>query len=147
MILIMACMFLVGTVAAQHDSTLVRECITRFFDGMHRNDTSLIRSTLDSACTLQSVGMDKSGKSRLSAESMEGFLRQVVSLKGQQLEERLLSVETRIDGPLAVSWTPYRFYFNQQFSHCGVNVFTLIRRSEGWKILSITDTRRRAGCE
>jgi hypothetical protein len=134
-------------VSAQHDSVLVRQCITRFFEGMHRSDTGLIRSTVDSACTLQSIAVDKSGTSRLSAESMDGFLQQVVSLKGQQLEERLLSFDTRVDGAMAVSWVPYRFYFNEVFSHCGVNVFTLIKRPEGWKILGITDTRRRIGCE
>jgi len=53
----------------------------------------------------------------------------------------------KIDGPLAIVWTPYKFYFNGKFSHCGVNSFQLVRFNGVWKIQYLIDTRRRAGCE
>jgi hypothetical protein len=71
----------------------------------------------------------------------------VVSLKGEKLDEQLLSYDIKIDGDMAIAWTPYKFYFNDKFSHCGVNIFTLIKREQRWKIMGITDTRRRQGCD
>jgi hypothetical protein len=37
----------------------------------------------------------------------------------------------------------YAFYLDDQFSHCGVNAFQLVRMEAGWQIIQITDTRRR----
>ena len=53
----------------------------------------------------------------------------------------------KIDGALASVWTPYKFYFNGKFSHCGVNSFQLVRMNNTWKVQYIIDTRRRVGCE
>jgi hypothetical protein len=48
---------------------------------------------------------------------------------------------------MAAAWTPYRFYRNGEFSHCGVNSFQLVKMAEGWKIVYIIDTRRKEPCE
>ena len=88
----------------------------------------------------------KNGQTYLEKEAIDNFLQQVISLKGKKLDERLTSFDIKIDGAMAIAWPPYNFYFNDQFSHCGVNVFTLIKRSDAWKIMGITDTRRKQGC-
>jgi hypothetical protein len=64
-----------------------------------------------------------------------------------KLDERILAYEIRIDGPMATAWTPYEFYVNGDFSHCGVNSFQLVKFVEGWKIVYIIDTRRKEPCE
>ena len=61
----------------------------------------------------------------------------------EQWDERIYDVKIQVDGPLATAWTPYKFYFGENFSHCGVNAFTLIKTDDGWKISGITDKRRR----
>jgi hypothetical protein len=43
-------------------------------------------------------------------------------------------------------WTPYAFYYDGNFSHCGVDSFQLARTAEGWKVVQIADTRRTQGC-
>jgi hypothetical protein len=63
-----------------------------------------------------------------------------------QLDERILDYHIQIDGNLASVWTPYRFYVNENFSHCGVNSFQLVKMKEGWKIVYIIDTRRKEPC-
>jgi hypothetical protein len=40
----------------------------------------------------------------------------------------------------------YTFYVGDQMSHCGVNAFQLMKTTEGWKIIGITDTRRKDNC-
>ena len=132
--------------AMAQDNEAIKKTINTFFDGMKTNDTSTINSTLDSACFLYSIMQTKSGETILENEKVAGFLKQVVELKGQKADEQLLSYDIKIDGVMAIAWTPYKFYFNDKFSHCGVNVFTLIKRGGTWKIMGITDTRRRQGC-
>jgi hypothetical protein len=63
------------------------------------------------------------------------------------LNERILSYNINVDGDLASVWTPYEFYYGDEFSHCGSNSFQLFRDPEkGWQILYIIDTRKREGC-
>lgn len=130
---------------AQNDTTGIKNAIGTFFEGMHTWDTTKISSSLDSSIFFYSIMNTKAG-TRVEPETKEGFFGQVVSLNGKKYEERLLSYDIRIDGSMAVAWTPYQFYFEGKFSHCGVNVFTLVKRGDSWKILGITDTRRRQGC-
>lgn len=139
-------LFFYNTSNAQQDNEAIKKTINLFFDGMKNNDTSLIRNSLDSSCFLYSIMQNKNGNTILKQEAIVDFLQQIISLKGMKLDERLSSFDIKIDGPMAIGWTPYNFFFNDQFSHCGVNVFTLIKRGEIWKIMGITDTRRKQGC-
>lgn len=131
---------------AQTADSSIRKTIEQFFQGMHQNDTSLIQQTISNTCTLKSVYRLKDGTSKVTDESMADFFRQVVSLKGTPMEERILSWDIKTDGPMAMAWTPYQFYLNGTFYHCGVNLFVLVQSGETWKIIAITDTRRKQGC-
>lgn len=131
---------------AQQDAENIKTTINFFFEGMNTNDTTVIRNSLDSSCFLYSIAQNKNGQTILQQEAIDDFLQQVISLKGKKLDERLTSFDIKIDGAMAIAWTPYNFYFNDQLSHCGVNVFSLIKRNDAWKIMGITDTRRKDGC-
>ena len=75
------------------------------------------------------------------------FITSILSIpENQKFEEKLLSFDIKIDGNMANAWTPYEFWFNDQFSHCGVNSFQLIKVDNAWKIFFLVDTRRK-DCE
>ena len=82
----------------------------------------------------------------LKIDTLEAFIRAVGTPHEAVWDERLRSEEVRIDGPLASVWTEYSFYAGADFSHCGVNAFQLARTADGWRIIALTDTRRRDGC-
>ncbi len=48
--------------------------------------------------------------------------------------ERGFNPEISISGPLATVWLPYDLYVDGEWSHCGVDVFTLARVEDQWKI-------------
>jgi hypothetical protein len=48
--------------------------------------------------------------------------------------ERGFQPEVRVNGPLAMVWYPYDLYRDGKWSHCGVDVFTLIRNEGHWRI-------------
>lgn len=111
-------------------------------------DSSLVSQTLADGCYLKSIITTKSGEINVADEPVSAFLNVIGTKKpGLKFDEQIQSYKILIDGPMAIAWTPYLFYLNDTFSHCGVNVFTLVKRSDEWKILSISDTRRKSDCD
>ena len=61
--------------------------------------------------------------------------------------ERMWDATVLVHGPLAQVWTPYDFHADGEFSHCGVDAFTLIKTSEGWRVSGVAYTVEPTGCE
>ena len=61
--------------------------------------------------------------------------------------EKLLAYQINVYTSLASVWTPYEFYFNGKFSHCGANSFQLFKEDNQWKIIFLVDIRRRENCK
>ena len=59
---------------------------------------------------------------------------QRASPMGGVITERGFRPEVRINGPVAMVWYPYDLYRDGKWSHCGVDVFTLIRNEGRWRI-------------
>lgn len=119
--------------------------VERLFDGMRAKDTTLIRSTLHETARLMTAATDRDGTPVVRVGDLDDFLASVAGADAY-LDERLYETEVRVDGGLASVWTEYDFWAGERFSHCGVDAFQLARTAEGWKIIQITDTRRREGC-
>ncbi|HJO02363.1 MAG TPA: nuclear transport factor 2 family protein [Acidobacteriota bacterium] len=51
--------------------------------------------------------------------------------------ERGFDPEISISGPVATVWLPYDLYVDGEWSHCGVDTFTLVRTDAGWRIASM----------
>lgn len=137
-----------STAFAQTDQEQIKASINQVFDGMRKNDTMLIRQVLYPSCFLKSIGKDKNGVVKLQEDPISGWLKSVgTKREGIVLDERLTAYDIKIDGDMAMAWTPYEFYVNDKFNHCGVDVFTMIKTEQGWKIAGIVDTRRKDNCK
>lgn len=124
----------------------VKAPIMILFDAMRTGDSAMLQSAFHPNARLQTVFTDKSGKRRVKEESIAAFAEAVGSPHEAVFDEKIWSYDIQIDGLLATAWTEYSFFLGDQFSHCGVNAFQLFQGEEGWKILNITDTRRRENC-
>lgn len=87
---------------------------------------------LDSAVTF-SAGM-RNGEYRVQFRSRA---QQRATPSGGRYVERGFNPEVRISGPLAMVWLPYDFYLEGKWSHCGVDLFTLLRKDGGWRIATV----------
>lgn len=56
----------------------------------------------------------------------------------RKITERGFRPEARVSGPVAMVWYPYDLYVDGQWSHCGVDVFTLIRTEGRWRISTMS---------
>lgn len=131
---------------AQSATDSVMSVISNMFTAMKNADAAALQGCFSDSIIFQTITRNKEGQMLVKSESPAGFLEQVGKSTVGSLDERIEFETVKVDGPLAIAWTPYRFYYNGQFSHCGVNSFQLVRFNGVWKIQYIIDTRRRVGC-
>ncbi|HMI79271.1 MAG TPA: nuclear transport factor 2 family protein [Ferruginibacter sp.] len=143
-LLVMNCAVIVNAQTAE-DS--VKAAVNKLFDGMKNADAVAVKSSFADSAVLQTITRNKEGNVVIRNEGVAGFADFVGKQAKGAADERIVFDMIKIDGPLAIAWTPYKFYFNGNFSHCGVNSFQLVRFNNGWKIQYLIDTRRKTGCE
>jgi hypothetical protein len=132
---------------AQSTEDSVKAAINQFFDGLRNADAQMVQYAFTDSAILQTVVVNREGKVSVRTEPLNGFAQVLSQQKKGDLDERIEFETIKIDGPMATVWTPYKFYFQGNFSHCGVNSFQLVRLNGTWKIQYVIDTRRRQGCE
>jgi hypothetical protein len=114
---------------------------------MKNSDAALLQSVFADSAILQSVAVNKEGKIIVENESVADFAATIKKLPKGDADERIEFDMVKIDGPLAIVWAPYKFYYKGVFSHCGIDSFQLIKVNGVWKIQYLIDTRRKKGCE
>jgi hypothetical protein len=126
----------------------VRGCLLGFFDAIHQADTVKFKRFVHPRATFGTVRAAADGGTSLTVRTAAELMRAVGSAPVGAWEERLLSVDVEVDGPLAAAWTPYRFYVDGRLAHCGTNAIQLAPTGPrgAWQIVSVTDTRRTEPC-
>lgn len=137
-----------GMAQQASDEEQVKEVINTFFEGFHARDSVVMKSAFHEQPVIHSIGRTKEGKTKLMNEELNKVLRGIVSIPLEtNFKEVLHDYKIRVDGDMANAWTPYSFFLNDTFSHCGVNNFQLLKQNEDWKIIYLIDTRRKEGCD
>lgn len=145
--LLLSLLFVANTCLAQSDEQKVTERIQQLFSAMFNGDSATIRSCFTEKAIMQTIAFDKSGNPIVQNGSVDAFSSFVGKQAKGTADERIKFDGIKVDGDLATAWTPYEFYYQQKFSHCGVNSFTLFREKGEWKINYIIDTRRKDKCK
>lgn len=125
----------------------VKAAVNTFFEGFHKGDTTLMKSVMMDKIVMQTAYRNKEGKDILVTDEPDKLIETIAKRPAdQKWDERLLSYSIQVDGNMANAWTEYEFWFNGEFSHCGVNSFQLFKDGNQWKIIYLIDTRRRSTC-
>ncbi len=138
------------TITAQEkiEENEIKKVIGTFFNGLHKGDSTVMKTTLHKNIKIQTTFTNKKGEKILKTEGKKTLLINVANKKPENVYlEKLLSYDIKIDGNLASVWTPYEFYLNGNFSHCGANSFQLFNNSGNWEIIYLVDMRRRSSCK
>ncbi len=148
--LIPAILTLVFTIQLQgqeNDKQAIIHTIDMLFDGMRESDSTKLMNATHETATLKTTYTDRSGIPRIQESQIKDFIKGVLKPHDAIYDERIWSYEIEIDGLLATAWTKYTFFLGEKMSHCGVNAFQLFKSEAGWKIIGITDTRRKDACQ
>lgn len=136
---------LISTFAFSQSSEelLIKASINSLFDGMKTSDSTKITNAFSKTAVLQTIAKNGDVKN----ENIKDFAVSISKAVKGSLDERVTFSNILIDGNLASVWTPYEFYYQGKFSHCGVNSFQLVKTNNEWKIQYIIDTRRKDNCK
>lgn len=121
------------------------DAVSTFFEAMSGNNAELAASVVIGDGLLYGYVETAEGL-RLVRTSADQFVAGMED-RTDSLLERIWDVEVLRRGRLAVAWTPYDFFLNGEFHHCGVNIFNLIHTDDGWKIAGVTYSMESESCE
>ncbi len=138
---------IVGCIQAQATEDSVKAAVNKLFEGMKSSDPAMITASFTDSAILQSISTSKEGKTVVVTDKVSEFAEIISKITRGDADERIQFETIKIDGPLAIVWAPYKFYYKGQFSHCGADSFQLVRINGKWKIQYLIDTRRKQGCE
>lgn len=130
---------------AQSAEDSVKAVINNLFTAMKTSNAVLLKSVFADSAVLQTI--ETRGGTKVKTDAVAGFVESISKLPAGAADEQITFDVVKIDDALASVWTPYKFYFNGKFSHCGVNSFQLVRFNGEWKIQYLIDTRRRTNCD
>lgn len=77
------------------------------------------------------VGVEEDGEYRVVTRTYEETRNRAIEV---DLDERGWDPTIMVSGTIAVVWYPYDIYVDSEWSHCGVDIFNMIRTNEGWRI-------------
>lgn len=133
------------TAAPDSSAQAVAETAQRFFDAMAARDTTALLDVLHPDAVLVAIGPD--GTAQVQDGDIREWVRSVGQGGGPWRERFLEKPRVEVDGSLATVWARYDFYLGDQFSHCGMDAFQLVRAGDSWRLLVVTFTVEMVGCE
>ena len=134
--IIAALLFLEGnTQTNSQEEKMILQKVNQFFEALEKQDTALLKSIvlLDGQTTsIRSQNDSLLIRIATYKDRMKSFVN-----PQSVIYEKMLSAEIKIHGRIAMAWVPYTLSINQNFNHCGIDVFTFFKTQEGWKIVSL----------
>lgn len=126
------------------DTAAVLSAVQRLFDAMLARDTAAARAVMMPGGQLVAIRGD-TVVTQPRAFGDTAFIMQLATGK-ERLLERFWQPVVHVQGPIASVWTPYDFHVDGKFSHCGIDVVSLVKVGDAWKIATITWTVQLRGC-
>ena len=125
--------------AASGDEASDREAVVKvvidFFESMTARDAERMRALMTDDGMIYGYREGDEGTAIITRSHRE-YLDNLASGEGE-IVERFWDPDVMLYGRLATVWTPYDFYANGEFSHCGVNNFSMLRTDDGWIITGV----------
>jgi hypothetical protein len=129
--------------ATRQDTAAVLATVQRLFDALAQRDTAVVRALLVPGARFVSMRADTASAPRAQGDAE---LMRMLTRGTERLLERFWSPVIQIQGPIATVWTPYDFHVEGQWSHCGIDTFTLMRTGAEWRIAALAYTVQLRGC-
>lgn len=137
-------MVIVGDAAAQSERESVLNTVDRFLTSLSSRDSVLASGVLaleGRFFSIREQGDSTAFRGSTVADYLAGQRRET-----RKLTERIWDAEVLIHRGVAVVWAKYDFHIDGEFSHCGVDAFTLAKKTSGWIITGVTYTVEATGC-
>ena len=125
------------------DQEKITKVVRDFLACLETQDTALYKSLLFENAQIWVV--------RKRRDSLRTFVRtfkeDYLNFDPKQIVHEVpLHIDLKVHNDIAIAWVPYELKVNGNFSHCGVDTFTLLNTPGGWKIVSLVYSVEPDGC-
>ena len=120
---------------APADRAAVLDVITRFFEAMTARDVAAMASMMSEDGIIYGYREGDDGL-QVIRRPHAAYLESLAGGQGR-IVERFWDPQVMVHDRLATAWTPYDFHVDGEFSHCGVNNFSLLKTDAGWIITGV----------
>jgi len=128
-------------VAPQQEEAAVLAVVDRFMHAVSTNDVALLaKLRLEGGFNI----VERPGESGGTLVTRRVFNPDGV--KPGAYRERYWDPIVHVRGSLAVVWTPYEFWIDGKTSHCGIDVFEMMKEQGAWRIANMMWTVEPEAC-
>ena len=131
--------------ASDSEKAAVTAAVQALFDAMAAKDAAKALALVIPDGQLQSV-RKTDAPAAPRGRTLETFANSLPTQKAPLLE-RMWNPEVRVSGAIATLTARYDFHLDGKFTHCGTDIFTLVKTADGWKISGGIYTVEPTGCE
>ena len=128
-------------IPSDEDRAAILSVVQSLFDALAERDGPALRALLHHDVVMRSVEAGSDGERSIATSTVDDLVARVEGSE-EILTERMFDAEVRISGDLAMVWTPYDFYVGETLSHCGADVFVLVRSDDVWRVTGLSWTRQ-----
>jgi len=130
--------------ATDEEREEVLSVIRTFFAGMTAKDVEGMRRIMTENGKLYGYREQADGLTIVELTHSE-YLGSLAQRDGTPVE-RFWTPTVMVQDRLATVWTPYDFYSDGVFSHCGINNFSMLKTNDGWKIAGVVFSMQQDDC-
>ncbi len=144
-IMFAALLLFTPTLARADDRADVKAAVDQWLAALNANDAdAFVASQLADGMTFRQAH-EADGVMKLTSRGNAEWADRVRTGK-DRLHEQYWQPKILVHGGIAVFWAPYSFDINGQRSHCGVDVFDLVKADGRWKVANAMWTVEPDGC-
>ncbi len=129
----------------EEEKKQILQKLNSFFKVLENKDTAIYNTLVFANAQIWTV-RNQNDTLKNSMRSFADDMKKLIAMNNV-IEEHPLSFEIKIHNDIAVAWVPYTLSLSGKFSHCGVDVFTLLKTSDGWKIVNASYSVEPNGCD
>lgn len=122
----------------------VLKVVNQMFDGMRNADSAAVRAVFVPGARFASID-PRATPPAVRFDSVGGWINAIAG-SNKRWNEQTYDVQVKVDGDMAHVWSPYTFYLDGKWNHCGVNSMELLKINGAWKLTQLSDTRKREAC-
>ena len=123
----------------------VTAAVDRFLNAVNTDDPAALKATQLPEGMTYALIYGPDGALKVRPRSNAEWAERAGKSKAKLLE-RYWSPKVMIHRDMAVFWAPYSFDIDGKRSHCGIDVFELIRLESTWKVANAMWTIEPQGC-
>lgn len=143
-------LFFVQSVTAQSSGAEKQKILTvvqTLFDAMAKADSAKAAELFLKNGHTYRVEREEERTVKIRESAHSSFISRIGSWEPGSVVERMWDSQVLAEDGIAMVWAPYDLHVDGEFSHCGVDLFSLIKTEAGWKIADITYSVKQDSCK